>query len=175
MACKVIDPMKNRQWEPSMMKRSTVVFAVVFALMGCAPKKIPGTEIDDTTATRDILEVMKKYRVAFEREKTDAIVELADASFQDDGGSASPDDDCDYAGLSAHLNGLFERVKELRLDMNVRKVEFDDDETAARVTYNYTLSFRMPDLSQKTHSDSDIKQMTLKRVGPNDWKITSGI
>jgi hypothetical protein len=33
----------------------------------------------------------------------------------------------------------------------------------------------MPDYSGRTQSENDIKQMLLKRVGEQEWKITSGI
>jgi hypothetical protein len=152
---------------------SLVVLAA--ALSGCAVKKVPGTDIDDTSTTRDVLDVMRKYRIAFEQERTTDIVALTDESFRDNGGSADPDDDHDYARLPSKLDVLFSKVEDVRLEMSVRKVEYDEEETAVRVTYNYTLSFRTPEYAQRPHSDTDIKQMTLKRIGPNAWKITSGI
>jgi hypothetical protein len=34
--------------------------------------------------------------------------------------------------------------------------------------------YRIPSLSNRSESDSDIMQMTFKRVGPQ-WKITRGL
>ena len=58
--------------------------------------------------------------------------------------------------------------------MTVKRIEFDDDQRLARVTYSYQLSFKMPDYTSRAVTETDIKQMTLKRVDKS-WKITSGI
>jgi hypothetical protein len=158
--------------------RSTLLLVGVLALVGCA-KKIPGTEIDDTSDSRAILDVMTAYRAAVEQRNAQAIINLADPAFRDDGGSSNPDDDLDYSTLYTSLASRFQRIEDVRLDMNVRRMEFDPDTSAARVTYTYTLSFKMPTLSTRNQTDTDIKQMVLKR-GPDGegkarWRIVSGI
>jgi hypothetical protein len=45
----------------------------------------------------------------------------------------------------------------------------------ARVTYSYQVSFSLPEYTSRTQSENDIKQMLLKRVGEDEWKIASGI
>ena len=152
-----------------------LVLALAFALTGCLPKKIPGTELDDTSDTRAVIDVLQKYRLAVEAKNTAAILALTDESFRDDGGSSAPEDDLDYKTLPAKLTARMSRVSELKLDVTVRRIEFDTDEKVARVTYSYQLSFKMPDYSTRTQSENDIKQMLLKRVGEQEWKITSGI
>jgi hypothetical protein len=158
--------------------RSTLFLVGVLALVGCA-RKIPGTEIDDTSDSRAILDVMTAYRSAVEQRNAQAIINLADPNFRDDGGSSNPDDDLDYSTLYTSLANRFQRIEDVRLDMNVRRMEFDDDTKAARVTYTYTLSFKMPTLSTRTQTDTDIKQMVLKRSpdgeGKARWRIVSGI
>jgi hypothetical protein len=141
-------------------------------------RKIPGTEIDDTTDTRAILDVMTAYRAAVEQRNPQALIDLADPAFRDDGGSSNPDDDLDYATLYTSLANRFQRIEDVRLDMNVRKMEFDDESSGARVTYTYTISFKMPSLSGRTQTDTDIKQMYLKRSVDKEkarWRIISGI
>lgn len=148
---------------------------LVLALTGCAPKKIPGTDLDDTTETRAVIDVLQKYRDAVEKKNIDALTKLADESFRDDGGSSTPDDDLDYASLAPKLSARMSKVADLKLDVTVRRIEFDSEGKVARVTYSYQLSFRMPEYSGRTQSENDIKQMMLKRVGDQEWKITSGI
>ena len=152
-----------------------LVTLLVLALTGCMPKKIPGTDLDDTSETRAVIDVMQKYRVAVEAKDTSAILKLTDESFRDDGGTSAPEDDLDYGSLPAKLNGRMAKVSDLKLDVTVRRIEFDPDEKVARVTYSYQLSFKLPDYSTRTQSENDIKQMLLKRVGDQQWKITSGI
>lgn len=148
---------------------------LALALTGCAPKKIPGTDLDDTTETRAVIDVLQKYRQAVEAKNMDALVKLADPSFRDDGGSTNPDDDLDYDSLPGKLAARMAKVSELKLDVTVRRIEFDSEEKVARVTYSYQLSFKMPEYSSRAQSENDIKQMLLKRVGDQEWKITSGI
>lgn len=157
--------------------RTLIPLVVVLSvgLMGCSPKKIPGTELDDTSDTRAVLDVMQKYRSAVEGRNPDALVKLADASFRDDGGSSSHDDDLEYGNLKEKLSARMVKVSDLHLDLTVRRIEFDDDAKHARVTYSYQMSFKMPEYSARTQSENDIKQMLLKRVGEQEWKITSGI
>ncbi len=155
--------------------RFLILTSVALALSACAVRKIPGTEIDDTSETRAILDVVSKYRHAVESRDAQALIELADESFREDGGSANPDDDLDFKTLFTALPGRFQKVDDVKLDVAVRKIEFDGDGRSARVTYSYTMSFRTPQYSSKTQSETDIKQMALKRVGEKDWKIVSGI
>ena len=155
--------------------RTAILLLALSFLAACMPKKIPGTELDDTNATRAVIEVVQKYRTAVEGKNVEAVYKLADESFRDDGGSAAPEDDLDYSTLQAKLAARMSRVSDLKLDVVVRRIEFDSDEKTARVTYSYQLSFKMPDYSSRAQSENDIKQMFLRRVGEQEWKITSGI
>lgn len=155
----------------------TLIPLAVLALMasGCMPKKIPGTDLDDTEETRAVIDVVQRYRSAVEDKNPDAVLKLTDPSFKDDGGTTPVDDDLDYASMETKLRARLSRVSDLRLELTVRRIEFDTDEKVARVTYSYQLSFKLPEYSARTQSESDIKQMLLKRVGEQEWKITSGI
>lgn len=157
------------------MRTLIPVTVLVLALTGCTPRKIPGTDLDDTSDTRAVIDVLQKYRLAVESRNPDALLKLTDESFRDDGGSSAPEDDLDYASLPGKLAARMSKVSELKLDVTVRRIEFDTDEKVARVTYSYQLSFKMPEYSGRTQSENDIKQMLLKRVGEQEWKITSGI
>jgi len=156
--------------------RSAILFSLLaLAVTGCAPRKIPGTELDDTSETRAVIDVMQKFRAAVEKKDADAIVKMADKSFRDDGGSSNPDDDLDYASLGPKLAARMAKMSNVKLDVTVRRIEFDDDTKMARVTYSYQVSFNLPEYTSRTQSENDIKQMLLKRVGEDEWKITSGI
>lgn len=152
-----------------------LVIALSVGLLGCSPKKIPGTELDDTSDTRAVLDVLQKYRSAVESRNPQALLTLAHESFRDDGGSSAHDDDLEYANLKEKMSARLGKVVDLHLDITVRRIEFDDDARNARVTYSYQMSFKMPEYSTRTQSENDIKQMLLRRVGEQEWKITSGI
>jgi hypothetical protein len=145
------------------------------ALSGCLHNKLAGTDIDDTSDTRAVLDVVNQYRAAMEHRNAQGIIDLADESFRDDGGSVNPDDDLDYKTLFTTLPARLQKIADVKLDLTVRRIEFDDDSKKARVTYSYQLTFKVPEYTSRTQTENDIKQMTLKRVGENAWKITSGI
>lgn len=152
-------------------KRLALVLALFAA--ACTPKRIPGTDIDDTDDTRAILDVMNRYRAAMEAKDAAGVVALVADSFKDDGGNANPEDDLDYARLREKLPEELGRFQDVRLDMTVKKIEVHKD-GSARAVYSYNSSFKMPGLTARALSDSDIKEMWLKRVG-KEWKITSGL
>jgi hypothetical protein len=152
-----------------------VVCAVAAVASGCAARKIPGTDLDDNDDTRAILDVMEKYRTAVETKDSQAIIGLVSENFKDDGGSTDPDDDLSYKDLYTKLPARFQQLDEIRLELNVKKIEFTEDQSGARATYTFTATFRMPRLSSKSQSETEIKQMTFKRADKRVWKILSGV
>jgi hypothetical protein len=157
-----------------------IVFAILSLSLalaaGCAPRRIPGTEIDDTDDTRAILDVMEKYRSAVEAKDTSGLLSLVSESFKDDFGTPNPEDDKDYKKLRAWLPDFFARVDNPHVDLTVRKIEIipADKTLTARAVFTYNSSFKLPGLTSKPQSDSEIKEMWFARVG-DAWKITSGI
>jgi hypothetical protein len=170
MAMATRQPVQTRQG----VKRAVIAAVLACGASGCVPHKISGTEIDDTPATRALLAVVDNYRRAVERRDAAGVYALADESFRDDGGSAMPDDDLDYQQLKTTLPGRLEKLQDVRLDVTVKSIEFDEDLHLARVTYTYQVTWRMQDYTHRAQSETDIKQMILKQVG-KEWKITSGI
>jgi hypothetical protein len=158
--------------------KTTLPLLVLAALAtGCSVRKIPGTEIEDNDDTRVILSVMEQYRKAVESKNAQTLVDLSDQSFKDDGGSAAPDDDLEYSQMYSVLPARFARFDDIKLELSVRKITIDRELGTAAATYTYSTTFKLPGLSSKPQSESEIKQMTFtladksKRV----WKITSGI
>ena len=147
-------------------------WAVAAMACGCAAHRIPGTDIEDNPDTRAILLVLERYRVAVETKDSNTLIGLVSPSFKDNAGTATPDDDLDYSSLQKSLPQRFAKIDDVHLDVNVRKIELKADN--ASVIYYYTMSFRMPSLSPKVRTESDIKQMLLRRE-QGQWKITSGV
>jgi hypothetical protein len=155
------------------MRTLLVSLIAAAGLAGCAHAKIAGTEIEDTSDTRAILDVMKRYRVAVEAKDVPGITALVDPSFKDDGGSTSPDDDLDYGTISTKLAERFAKLENLKLDLDIRKINIKED--LAFAVYHYNMNFLILVQTGKVQkTDSDIKQMEFKRVD-GAWKITSGI
>ncbi len=143
-------------------------------LVACGARRIPGTEIEDNDDTRAILQVMEQYRTAVEARDAQGVLRLVSESFKDDGGTSRPEDRMDYADLQKKLPGQLAKLDDVKLDINVRKIEIQSGTNTASAVYTYNLTFRLPRLNNKPQSESEIKKMWFKRDG-SQWKISSGI
>ncbi|MFB1482058.1 nuclear transport factor 2 family protein [Corallococcus sp. RDP092CA] len=156
------------------MHNRFLALCAVFLLAACAPKRIPGTELEDTGDTRAILGVMEQYRAALEARDAKAIRALVSPKFRDDGGTPDdPTDDLNAANLEPHLQALFQKLQNPKVDFNIRRVEFREDDIALAIYY-WNASWRMPGLNARPQSDSELEQMVFQKVD-GDWKILSGI
>jgi hypothetical protein len=156
--------------------RSTrlIGLGLVTLFLGCTPRLIPGTNIEDTKDSRAILRVMEQFREALEARDSDALISLVSPNFKDKGGTPSLEDDLDYASLQKKLPERFSRLQDVHVDIDVRSMSINPKLNFATAIYYYTTRFRMPGLSQKPHDESDLKEMALQREG-GVWKIVSGI
>ncbi|MCY1045234.1 nuclear transport factor 2 family protein [Corallococcus sp. bb12-1] len=156
------------------MHNRFLALCAVFLLAACAPKRIAGTELQDTDDTRAILAVMERYRAALEARDAKAIQALVSPKFRDDGGTEDPEDDLTAANIGPHLEALFTKLKDPKVEINVRRVQFREDEEVAYAIYYWNASWRMPGLNARPQQDSELEQMIFQKVD-GDWKIVSGI
>lgn len=144
-------------------------FALAAALLAlplaaCGPKMIGHTTIADTDDNREILDVLQKYREAYEARDSKAITELASPRYLDQRESIS------YDTLKTSLQADFERVKQLQLELTVRRIEIDDDR--ALVHYFYSTSFQLAG-NETWNTETDDKRMILAREDGR-WRVLSG-
>jgi ketosteroid isomerase-like protein len=151
-----------------------LALSVLSLLVACAPKRIPGTEIDDTPDTRAILQVMEQYRAALEARDAEAIKALLTKDFREDAGTPSdPEDDLTAANVGPYLENLFKALQSPKVELDVRRVQMGEDVAAA--IYYWKASWRMPGLNPKPQRESELEQMVLRREKDGTWKIVSGI
>ncbi|RYZ39655.1 MAG: nuclear transport factor 2 family protein [Myxococcaceae bacterium] len=156
------------------MHNRFLALCAVFLLAACAPKRIPGTELQDTDDTRAILSVMERYRAALEARDAKAIQALVSPKFRDDGGTEDAEDDLTAANIGPHMVSLFSKVQNPKVEINVRRVEFSENEELASAIYYWNASWRMPGLNARPQQDSELEQMVFEKVD-GTWKILSGI
>jgi hypothetical protein len=156
------------------MNRALVVLCVLcplLSLVGCV-RYFPGTDIPDTSDTRAVRDMMEKYRAAMEVRDSQAIVAMVSESYRDDFGTISTEDDLDYGMLREVLPKRLNTVQDADLYMEVKRIDVQRDEAVA--TYYYVWRYKVPSLTNRPQSYSDLQQMWFKKVG-DQWKITRGL
>jgi hypothetical protein len=151
-----------------------LLFPVLAILaIGCTPKRIPGTDIEDTQDTKEIIDVMRTYANAVQNKDHNAILLLLSKDFRDDAGTLDPSDDLDHRAVGTTIADRMKRLEEVSVELEVKRIHVTD-KNAAQAVYYYSTRFRMPSLTSRPQSESDIKLMTFARED-GKWKITSGI
>ncbi len=155
------------------MRRARQLGAALLFLtiVGCGVKRIPGTDLDDSRDNRKILEVMEKYRTAVEARDPDGVLAVVDPAFRDVAGTLDPSDDLTAANLRARLADRFKRIQDVRVQVEVKRIEVEPN--VARAIYTYVMQFRIAP-NGKPQVESDIKRMEFKRAG-DGWRILTGI
>ncbi|MFN0062469.1 MAG: DUF4440 domain-containing protein [Myxococcaceae bacterium] len=156
-----------------MTRHSPLFLCGLIALSGCLPRRIPGTDLDDTPDVRAIMTVMELYRSALEAQDAKALVDLADPSFQDDAGTPNVADDLDFKALQNVLPQRLSKLADVKLDLDVRKIDVSPDRRHAVATYYFVARFRPLGVETKAQREMDLKQMTFLSDG-KAWRITSG-
>jgi hypothetical protein len=158
------------------MNRSRIGLGLVLGvtLAACAPRLIPGTKIPDTDVNRALMGAVETYRQAVERRDTQAILAMVSPNYFDVRGH--PDDPSyhwNYERAKADLPEKFAKVKDMRLEIQVRKIEVKDG--FAKVSYLFTENFvaQLPS-GQFPHHDSDVTQMEFQLIGKH-WYIIRGL
>lgn len=149
----------------------TVLRATLFACAcvlatACAPKLIPNTQIVDNRDNRQILQVVQRYRDAYAARDAEGITALVSDEYLDKREGISK------RVLEEQLAQDFARVRELQLELNVRRIEVQGDE--AQVDYFYSTSYLLdaPDAQWETRTDD--KRMHLTRTNEG-WQVVSGL
>ena len=155
--------------------RPIATAALLCALVsaGCSPKRIPGTEISDTSDTRAVVALIEAYRQAAERRDARAVMTLVSQHYFDEGGTPDPGDDVDYKALGKRLSEDYARVAALRLSIGVKKIDVQDDHASAYVFYDerYRVSTKAGEVAK---SASDEHRMSFVREG-GAWRFLAGL
>ena len=145
----------------------------VLTLTGCAARRIPGSDIQDTPETRAIIAALEAYRHAAQRRDAGAVLALVSPKYFDSAGTPDPADDIDYEQLKKRISDDFKKVTALRLDMAVKKVEVEGDKATAYVFYDehYRIATNAGEVAKQA---SDSHRMELVREN-SAWHFASGL
>jgi hypothetical protein len=152
---------------------SAIAFALALALAACAPHRIPGTDVADTPANREVLAVVQAYAEALQRKDAPALLALASPAYFDNGGSADPSDDMDFARLEQSLPADLAKLESLRVEVQIRGVVVEGDTATAEVWTDGWYRIQTPG-GIVPKRDQDLHRMKLqKRDGA--WRFVSGM
>jgi hypothetical protein len=151
------------------VRRALLPLILVAAALGCGPRRIPGTDLEDTGDTRAIIETIARYNSSLEARDANGILALVDPLFRDNAGTLTPDDDIDIQKLRTVLPQRLAKLQDVAVRIEIKAIDIKGDR--ASVVYTWVSQFR---LNGKSMTESDIKRMELKRSA-DGWKILSGI
>ena len=144
----------------------SLLLASALLLSACSPTLIPGTPVRDTKDNREILDVFRRYREAFEARDAAAIAALASPRYLD------ARDGISLETLKTEMAQLFERVKDARLvTLEVRGIDAGKDR--ATVRYYFDVAFLPGTVGGDWTRESDQKKLELERTD-SGWLVLSG-
>jgi hypothetical protein len=145
----------------------------VLVLLACSPKRIAGTDIQDTEENRAVVATIDAYRKAAERRDANGVLALVSPKYYDDAGTPDPGDDLDYDLLRKRLGEDYRRITVLRLDIGVKRIDVKDDRAFAYVFYDQRYRIRTG-VGEIAKQGSDIHRMQLLRED-GVWRFVSGL
>jgi hypothetical protein len=151
-------------------------FLSLLFFAACGPSYIAGTQIEDTPTDRAVLSVLQEYKGAMEKRDPAGVLKLCSDKYFEDNGNADPNDDYGFGDLRDRvLPDTFKRLSEVQLDLEVRDIRVNKENTKANadVRFSYRAKMALP-AGDKWNVDTQLNRLQLAREG-KEWKIVSGL
>ncbi len=155
-----------------MTKRAAFTLAL-FVAAACSPRRIPGTEIRDTSENRAIYAVIEEYVRGLNQRDAAVVLAQVASDYFDDAGTPEPGDDLDRERLEKGLAADLARVEAAKLAVSFRKIEIQEDAAFAEIFYDSSYRVQTP-AGPVPRRDSDVHRIRLKKTG-GQWKIVAGL
>lgn len=143
---------------------------------------IPGTEIPDTEANREILRVLEKYRVSFVRRDAAGVLTTAHPSYFDTAGTDDPSDDLEYKELAPALRERMAQLESVRFTIDYLEIDVVKDRAVVKVWVD--ASFRLKPIVdpetgevrvESSHNRLQDHAMFELIADSGSWRITRGL
>ena len=145
------------------------------ALVGCADKTIPNTDVEDTPEARDVVDFVEKYRKAVMARDAERLLSLASKDYFDDMGTPQGDDDVDLEGLGERLRATFgPELLSVHYDIRYRDVVFLPTKVLVDFTYIGRFRINAPEGSRWERRLSD-NRLILAKNEKGGYEILSGM
>jgi hypothetical protein len=167
------------------------------AVLGCATRYIPNTDVEDSDDNRKVVTFCERYRHDVELKEVGDLLKLASKDYYEDGGNVDASDDLDYAGLKEYLTSRFDNARAIRYEMRYRRVvrqtlpPRDDDATTGPakndagsdpmeliyVDYTYSASYRIPSAKggDEWRRRVEDNRLEIIRYADNSYRIVAGM
>lgn len=135
------------------LSRVLTLIGILMVSIACSTKFIPGTKIEDSDESRQVIKTVETYRKAMERRDADMLIALASKNYFEKNGDTNSKNNYDYAGLVRFLRSSeFRKITDLRLTILYKSLTFNEARNVATVKIYYTVEFKMPPIKYKVTS-----------------------
>lgn len=156
------------------MNRRLALAITLLAAAACAPKRIPGTDIQDTSENRAVYKVVEDVVNAINKRDAGTVLANVSPDYFDDAGTPEPTDDLDRERLEKSMAADFGKVEGSKLAVTIRKIEVTEGATAfVEVFYDSYYRVQTP-AGPVPRRDSDVHRMRLKKI-EGAWKVAAGL
>ena len=142
--------------------------------IACAHSLIPGTQVRDTKANREVYDTLRQLQEALVAKNTNAAIALAAPEYFETMATPDQNDDYGYAELRDKvLPDLFAVTGEMQLTFEVYEIETKDDRAHADVRYHARAHMKLASGSQWATGKDFHRIELVRRDGA--WRILSGL
>lgn len=169
----VLDPPGAPRQIPAMTIRLALPLLALALAAACSPRRLPGTDIRDTSETRAIYGVVQEWVKAMNERSAPGVLAVVAPDYFDDAGTPEPGDDLDRERLEKTLTADLARVEGAKLAVTIRRIEVQEESAFAELFYDsyYRVQTAVGPVPRR---DSDVYRMRLKKVAGR-WMIVGGL
>ena len=132
------------------------------------------SRILDTVESREVLDVLAKYRVAVVKKDFGALNRLVSDDYYDNASTTNTTrDDYGREGLSETFELMAQHADSIQYKVTVKGVEIERGLAHIDYEYTYAYQFKVGD-EVAWDSGTDVNRVELKRV-EGEWKIVAGL
>lgn len=154
--------------------RSLLVLWAWGLCAACAHAMLPGTQVPDTHATREIFHTLVAVREAMEARDVDKLLTFVSPHYFEDNGTPDPKDDYGYLELRENLmRDALGTAKDLSLDMQLYDIEIRGEHAWADLRYVSRARLEFPS-GRLWDSHRDFDRVEFARE-EGAWRIVRGL
>lgn len=132
------------------------------------------SRILDTVESREVLDVLAKYRVAIVKKDFGTLNRLVSADYYDNASTTDTTrDDYGREGLSETFELMAQHAESIQYKLTVKGLEIDRGLAHVDYEYSYAYQYRVGD-EVAWDSGTDVNRVQFKQV-EGEWKIIAGL